>query len=279
MKSIFDKTSTLCSKIVTAEYSTSFYSAVKMLSPKIQDDIHAIYGLVRFADEIVDTFHDFDKKTLLDEFETEMWLSIDRKISLNPILNSFQNVVHKFNIDLDLIRAFFASMRADLSQNNYETMADYNTYIYGSADVVGLMCLKVFVAGDQKKYEELKYSAQKLGSAFQKVNFLRDLKNDTEDLNRIYFPHMDGQSLNHHNKDMIIAEINHDFDEALIGIKKLPLEAKFGVYTAYIYYKKLLQKLMDTDVEKIKTTRIRVSNPLKMMLLTKSFVTYRLNLI
>lgn len=279
MKELFDKLSYRCSHHVTSMYSTSFSLAVKMLSPKIQKDIYAIYGFVRFADEIVDTFHDYNKEQLLDEFELELDRALERGISMNPILNSFQDVVRKYDIQDDLIRDFLKSMRFDLSKQLYDEIADYETYIYGSADVVGLMCLKVFVQGDEKKYEELKAPAMRLGSAFQKVNFLRDLKDDTENLHRSYFPHIDGTFMDEASKSLIIEEINEDFEAAYQGILKLPMEAKFGVYTAYIYYKKLLRKLTYTEAEEIMEKRIRISNPMKMFLLTKSFVHYKLNLL
>lgn len=279
MKNIYDKLSYKCSHNVTAAYSTSFSIAVKMLSPKIQGAIHAIYGFVRLADEIVDTFHDYDKEMLFNEFENELKHAIERRISLNPILNSFQDVVYRYNIDRDLINAFMLSMRADLYKQTYKTMADYEEYIYGSADVVGLMCLKVFVNNDQALYDRLKYPAERLGSAFQKVNFLRDLKDDTELLHRSYFPHLKGQKLNNSTKEEIIGEIARDFEEAFIGIQQLPIEAKFGVYTAYVYYKKLLKKLKKTNAEELKLRRIRISNPVKMGLLAKSFVSYKLNLL
>lgn len=279
MKELFDKLSHECSHKVTSTYSTSFSMAVKMLSPKIQGAIHAVYGFVRFADEIVDTFHDFAKKELLDEFERDVHLAVERKISLNPILNSYQEVVHKYNIDEELTNAFLSSMRADLDKATYNSVEDYEKYIYGSADVVGLMCLKVFVNGDQEQYEKLKAPAMRLGSAFQKVNFLRDLKDDTELLHRSYFPHLANSTFDYETKELIIKEINDDFEAAYIGIKQLPMEARFGVYTAYIYYKKLLKKLKRTDAEMIAETRIRISNPLKLYLLARSFVNYKLNLI
>jgi len=279
MKELFDDLSYQCSHKVTSMYSTSFSLAVKMLSPTIQNDIYAIYGFVRFADEIVDTFHDYDKELLLDEFENDLNKSIERGISLNPILNSFQQVVRKHKIDHALIDHFMKSMRADLNKQEYKSLEEYEDYIYGSADVVGLMCLKVFVQGDKERYEELKAPAMRLGSAFQKVNFLRDLKDDTENLHRSYFPHIQGSIIDRETKDKIIAEINDDFHEAYIGIKQLPMEAKFGVYTAYIYYKKLLRKLNRTDASEIIEKRIRISNPMKMFLLTKSFVNYKLNLL
>ena len=279
MKQLFDETSLKCSQNVTANYSTSFSLAVKMLSSKIQPDIHAIYGFVRFADEIVDSFHDYNKEELFNEFEQDLKKAIDRKISMNPILNSFQHVVHQYNIEYHLIDAFMKSMRADLNVQDYDTVEAYEEYIYGSADVVGLMCLKVFVNGDKTQYHELKHSAEKLGSAFQKVNFLRDLKDDSELLNRTYFPHLEGQTINSTNKEIIIREIENDFAEAYEGIVKLPLEAKFGVYTAYVYYSKLLKKIKRTAAEELKQKRIRISNPVKVGLLAQSFVNYKLNLI
>jgi len=279
MKELFDKLSFRCSHRVTSMYSTSFSHAVKMLRPKIQNDIYAIYGFVRFADEIVDSFHDYDKKLLLDEFEMDLHKALDRKISLNPILNAFQMVVHKYQIDDELIMHFLKSMRADLEKQEYNTTEEYEDYIYGSADVVGLMCLKVFVQGDQNKFEQLKKPAMKLGSAFQKVNFLRDIKDDSENLHRHYFPQIKGDVIDWEAKEMIIEEINKDFEEAYKGIVQLPLEAKFGVYTAYIYYKNLLRKLKTTKADEILEKRIRISNPMKMVLLTKSFVHYKLNLL
>lgn len=279
MKSLFDTVSFECSKLVTNSYSTSFSLAVKMLSPKIQDDIHAIYGFVRFADEIVDSFHEYDKELLINEFERELDVSLERGISLNPILNSFQHVVKKYGIDYELIHAFMKSMKFDLNKTVYSTTEEYEEYIYGSADVVGLMCLKVFVDGDQQLYNQLKEPAMRLGSAFQKVNFLRDLKADSEELNRVYFPHLEGLGLSEANKAEIIEEIQEDFKAAYIGIKGLPREAKFGVYTAYKYYSKLLNKLVKSDVNAIKQSRIRVSNPMKFALLTKSYFDYKMNMI
>jgi phytoene/squalene synthetase len=279
MKSIFDNVSFDCSVKVTKAYSTSFSSAVKMLAPSIRQDIYNIYGFVRFADEIVDTFHDYDKEILFAQFENDLALALSQKISLNPILNSFQYTVHKYNIPNELIGAFMKSMKLDLHKTKYNTVEEYNEYIYGSADVVGLMCLKVFVNGDNKKYEELKHSAMRLGSAFQKVNFLRDLKADFEDLSRTYFPNTDLSQLDEASKQQIIAEIEADFDAGFEGIKNLPIEAKFGVYTAYRYYKKLLKKLQKTPSLEIKNTRIRVSDYQKVELLARCYVKYRLNII
>ena len=279
MKQLFDETSFKCSKIVTRKYSTSFSLAVYMLSPKIREAIYSIYAFVRFADEIVDSFHTHDKEFLLNEFEADYYKAHKNNISLNPILNAFQHTVKKYNITDDLIQSFLKSMKADLNKETYNTVEEYNEYIYGSADVVGLMCLKVFVDGDTEKYDELKFSAMKLGSAFQKVNFLRDLKDDYELLNRSYFPGVNLKELNADEKAEIISDIEADFNEALIGIKKLPLEAKFGVYTAYVYYKRLLKKLSNTPSTEILNTRIRVSNPMKISLLAKSFLVYKLNLL
>ena len=279
MKRLFDEVSFKSSVLVTKSYSTSFSLAVKMLAPSIRQAIYNIYGFVRFADEIVDSFHGFDKKALIDDFEKEYYKAQQLGISLNPILNSFQHTVTKYNIPDDLIQSFLKSMKMDLIKSEYHTKAEYDDYIYGSADVVGLMCLKVFVKGDSQKYNDLKDEAMRLGSAFQKVNFLRDLKEDNLVLNRNYFPGVDLKSFDETSKDMIIKEIEADFKVALQGIKKLPLEAKFGVYTAYVYYRKLLKKLENTPCHKIGTSRIRVSNYTKGLLFANSFVTYKLNLV
>jgi len=279
MKKIFDEVSNDCSKIVTKTYSTSFSLATKMLSKSIRQHIYNIYGFVRFADEIVDSFHDYDKAVLFEDFSNDLEKSIKNKIHLNPILNSFQATYHKFNIDKDLVDSFMSSMEKDLHKKKYMTNQEYEEYIYGSADVVGLMCLKVFVNGDSKKYEELKSFAMSLGSAFQKVNFLRDLKDDFEILNRTYFPDTDLNELNEDSKIKIINEIEADFKEGLNGIKKLPIEAKFGVFMAYRYYSQLLKKLKKTPALEIKNTRIRVPNYKKFELLTRSYVKYQLNLL
>ena len=279
MKQLFDEVSFKCSKLVTKNYSTSFSLAVKMLSPDIRDAIYSIYGFVRFADEIVDSFHDFDKEILITDFEKDYYKAFISGISLNPILNSFQKTVKKYNITDDLIQAFLKSMKLDLVKSDYKDKEEYKDYIYGSADVVGLMCLKVFVGGDVQKYEQLKDEAMRLGSAFQKVNFLRDLKDDNLILNRNYFPGLDLNSFDENSKKIIIAEIEEDFRIAYQGITKLPIEAKFGVYTAFIYYKKLLKKLENTPCHQIGTSRIRVSNHVKFGLLAKSFVTYKLKLV
>lgn len=279
MKQLFDTVSFKCSKLVTKNYSTSFSLAVYMLSPSIRDAIYSIYGFVRFADEIVDSFHGFEKETLINDFEKEYYKAYKAGISLNPILNSFQHTVKEYNITDDLVQAFLKSMKLDLIKQNYHSQEEYNDYIYGSADVVGLMCLKVFVKGKEERYNQLKAEAMRLGSAFQKVNFLRDLKDDEMILNRTYFPGVDLKSFDENSKKIIIQEIQEDFKIALQGIQKLPIEAKFGVYTAYIYYKKLLHKLEKTPSNKIGNSRIRISNYLKMGLLAKSFVTYKLKLV
>ncbi|WP_282019069.1 phytoene/squalene synthase family protein [Salegentibacter mishustinae] len=279
MKAIFDTVSRACSKTVTHHYSTSFSTATRMLAPSIRQDIYNIYGFVRFADEIVDTFHDYDKEKLFNDFEVDLYNAIEDKISLNPILNSFQETVHKYDIDESLYRSFMKSMRLDLHKSDYLSVAEYKEYIYGSADVVGLMCLKVFVNGDQQKYESLKDSAMSLGSAFQKVNFLRDLKADFEDLSRSYFPGTNLEKLDEVSKQRIIKEIEEDFKQGLSGIAHLPVEAKFGVYTAYIYYRKLLHKLKKVPSLEIRNSRIRVPNYQKAGLLAKSYISYRLKLI
>lgn len=279
MKSIFDKVSFDCSKNVTRSYSTSFSTAVGLLSPAIRQDIYNIYGFVRFADEIVDTFHEYNKEELFNLFENNLEHALTNKISLNPILNSFQHTVSKYQIPNDLIDAFMKSMKLDLFKTTYNTTEEYNEYIYGSADVVGLMCLKVFVNGNQEQYNQLKESAMSLGSAFQKVNFLRDLKADYEDLSRTYFPNTDLSQLNEESKLAIIKEIEEDFEKGYLGIQQLPMEAKFGVYTAYIYYKKLLKKLKNTPSLEIKSTRIRVPNYQKYGLFAKCYVSYKFNII
>lgn len=279
MKSLFDKVSRQCSKAVTNNYSTSFSLASKMLGPSIRQDIHNIYGFVRFADEIVDSFHDYDKRTLLDRFENELHNAIEDKISLNPILNSFQETVNKYDITPDMYGAFIHSMRLDLDKSVYLTDEEYKNYIYGSADVVGLMSLKVFVKGDLDKYNDLKDDAMRLGSAFQKVNFLRDLKADLDVLERSYFPNTDLQNLSEDDKARLIKEIKEDFDAGLKGIQRLPVEAKLGVYTAYVYYRRLLTRLERTPSKEIRNARIRVPNYEKLGLLAKGYVTCRLNLI
>lgn len=253
--------------------------ATKMLSNAIRQDIYNIYGFVRLADEIVDSFHDYNKQELFIQFEVDLASALENKISLNPVLNAFQKTYHEYGIDQELVDAFMNSMRLDLHKTTYKTTEEYNNYIYGSADVVGLMCLKVFVKGDNQKYNALKDAAMALGSAFQKVNFLRDLKADFDDLNRTYFPNTDLENLNESAKQAIIDDIESDFSKGLGGIKLLPMEAKFGVFMAYRYYSQLLKKLKKTPALEIKNTRIRVPNYKKIELLTRSYVKYQLNLL
>lgn len=279
MKYIFDNVSQLCCKAVTNNYSTSFSIATKLLSPSIRQDIYNIYGFVRFADEIVDSFHDYDKEFLLDKFEEDLAIAIEKKISLNPILNAFQETVRKYNIPKAHYTAFIQSMRLDLHKSKYSTQEEFHDYIYGSADVVGLMCLRVFVKGDQEKFDTLKDDAMRLGSAFQKVNFLRDLKVDYDDMSRSYFPNIDIERLDENAKKRIIDEIEADFAQGLHGISRLPVEAKLGVYTGYVYYIKLLKKLKKTPPLEIRHRRIRVPNYQKAGLLAQSYISYRLKLI
>jgi len=279
MKNIFDEVSYSCSEYVTKTYSTSFSLATRLLSENIRKDIYNIYGFVRFADEIVDSFHDYNKTELFNDFSDDLEKALANKIHLNPILNSFQHTFHKYKIDKNLVDSFMKSMRMDLTKKKYSTVKEYKEYIYGSADVVGLMCLKVFVQGDSELYNKLKNNAMKLGSAFQKVNFLRDLKADKEDLNRTYFPNTKFEELNESEKNEIINEIENDFKDGLEGIKQLPLDAKFGVFMAYRYYNQLLKKLKKTPATEIINRRIRVPNLKKIELLTRSYVKYQLNLL
>ena len=279
MKSLFDKISFDCSKLVTEGYSTSFAIATKMLDTSIRNDIYNIYGFVRFADEIVDSFHDYPQKTLFNAFERDLKQALEHKISLNPILNAFQHTYHTYGIPYHLVESFMKSMRADLTKQAYFSDEEYRAYIYGSADVVGLMCLKVFVKGNDQEYDRLKETAMSLGSAFQKVNFLRDLKADFEVLNRSYFPNTNLNELDEASKKQIISEIKADFDKGFSGIQQLPNEAKLGVYTAYKYYYKLLLKLENTPSKEIINARIRVPNYQKFGLLASSYVNYKLNLV
>lgn len=278
MKILFDDYSKWASKHVTKSYSTSFYIGVKALDKKIRNDVHAIYGFVRFADEIVDSFHGFDKQQLLEEFKTETYKSIDRKISLNPILNSFQATVTKYDIDLSLIEQFFHSMEMDLENVEY-TKEKYDEYILGSAEVVGLMCLKIFVLGDEKEFQKLKPFAMKLGSSFQKINFLRDLKDDFHDLGRNYFPSIESNELTSMDKMKIEKEINDEFNEALQGIKMLPKSARFGVYVSYRYYSKLLKKIERKTAQDLLKERIRIADKAKIIIFAKSYVRNYINVL
>lgn len=279
MKKLFDTLSFDASKSVTKLYSTSFYAGVRCLDKKIRNDIHAIYGFVRFADEIVDSFHDYDKSVLLQEFKTETYTSIQRGISLNPILNSFQACVKKYQIDLALIEQFFHSMEMDLSKMIYSD-EQYKEYILGSAEVVGLMCLKVFVYGDQHEYERLTPYAMKLGSAFQKINFLRDLKDDVNGLGRIYFPNIDSiETISLEEKLAIEKEIELEFTEAYKGIIQLPKSSRFGVYLSYVYYTKLLRTIKRKTIQELLQQRISVPNKTKLFIFFKSYVRNSINLI
>ena len=278
MKLLFDDYSRKASRHVTKKYSTSFYAGVRALDKKIRDDVHAIYGFVRFADEIVDSFHGFDKAELLEEFKNDTYKAIDRKVSLNPILNSFQTTIHKYNIDLKHIEQFLFSMAMDLEDIEYDKQK-YEQYILGSAEVVGLMCLKIFVYGDEGEYEKLKPYAMKLGSSFQKINFLRDLNADFNELGRIYFPNLESGELTLENKIQIEEEIQQEFEEALIGIKMLPKSSRFGVYVSYKYYVKLLKKIQRKTANELLQERIRIANKTKVFVFAKSFLRNSLNIL
>jgi phytoene synthase len=278
MIDLFYNTSEQCSKITTELYSTSFSSAIKLLHKSLRTPIYNIYGFVRFADEIVDTFHDYDKQTLLQEFKAETYNAIKRGISLNPILQSFQTTVNQYKIDIHLIDAFFKSMEFDLSKSNYDANG-YNEYIYGSAEVVGLMCLFVFCEGDEKEYQKLKPSAQSLGAAFQKVNFLRDVKADYEQLSRTYFPNVDFNNFTTSMKAQIEQDIANDFTNAYQGILQLPVKARFGVYVAYKYYLSLFKKIQKTQPAKILETRIRIPDFYKAIILAKAGLRTQLNML
>lgn len=278
MKHLFDNASIRTSKMVTNIYSTSFSLGIKFLHKEFQDPIYSIYGFVRFADEIVDTFHDFNKKELLDEFKLETYRAIERGISLNPVLNSFQKVVNDFKIDIKLIDTFLKSMEMDLEKKEY-TEEGYKEYILGSAEVVGLMCLRVFVKGNQKMYDDLTPYAMALGSAFQKINFLRDLHADYLGMGRVYFPNVELSQLTPETKHELENDIEIDFDKGLQGIKLLPKNSRFGVYVAYIYYRKLFNKIKSLHPERILEERIRIPNSQKMALFASSYVRHSLNLL
>ncbi len=274
----YEKTALDCSRKTTNNYSTSFSLGIKMVSKHYRWAIYSVYGLVRFADEIVDTFEREDKADLLESFKKDTYLSIEKGISLNPILYSFQKAANRFGISKDLIEPFFKSMETDLNKNAYDR-SQYDEYIFGSAEVVGLMCLKVFCDGNVEQYESLKPAAKALGAAFQKVNFLRDIKSDVEDRGRVYFPNLDLANFNEDIKSEIIKEVNNDFAIAFEGIKKLPMSCRLGVYIAYRYYLRLLDKIEKTNAEHILENRIRVANSEKLALLARSYVKYKLNVI
>ena len=278
MMHLFHEVSRECSRITTETYSTSFYSAVRLLHKDLQAPIHNIYGFVRFADEIVDTFHEHDRAALLQQFRQETFQAIDRKLSLNPILHSFQSTVHSFEIDHKLINAFFNSMEMDLHRQQYDERG-YAEYIYGSAEVVGLMCLYVFCEGDRVMYERLKPYAQSLGAAFQKVNFLRDVKADYEVLNRVYFPGVDFGNFTPRMKKEVEEDIAKDFQHAYRGILQLPWKARFGVYVAYKYYLTLFKKIKRVQPARILEERIRIPAYRKAMILVKAGVKNQLKLI
>ncbi|TWP22580.1 phytoene/squalene synthase family protein [Apibacter muscae] len=274
MKHLFDELSFSISKLTTRKYSTSFSMGILALKPSIRSAIYAIYGYVRLVDEIVDSFHDFNKEKMLQNVKRETEEALNEKISLNPILNSFQQTVHKYDIDKNLIDEFLQSMEMDLKKINYDSNL-YKTYIHGSAEVVGLMCLKVFTEGNQKIYEDLKPYAMKLGSAFQKINFLRDLKKDYRELGRTYFPNLNVMAFNNKVKVLIENEIENEFKEALIGIKKLPHSSLFGVYLSYKYYISLFQKIKSKSSNEILIQRIRVPNTEKAWVAFKSYLRHK----
>lgn len=269
-RSLFDNTTFECSKLITQRYSTSFTLGIKTLDKKFHLPIYAIYGFVRYADEIVDTFHDKDKKALLERFKSDAYEAIEEKISLNPVLHAFQLIVNQYKIDKGLIEAFLRSMEMDLDFKTYND-SRYHEYIYGSAEVVGLMCLKVFCEGDEEEYEKLKSPACKLGAAFQKVNFLRDIKSDFEERGRVYFPGVDFNSFDKSTKQLIEEDIQKDFDEALDGILRLPKGAKMGVKVAYLYYQKLFDKIKSLPPETITHQRVRIPNSRKLSLLLSTY--------
>jgi len=278
MKDLFDMISKKSSKLTTVAYSTSFSLGIRFFSKRFHDPIYAIYGFVRFADEIVDSFHNFDKAKLLARFKTDTFLAIEEKISLNPILNNFQWAVNKYNIENELIEKFLYSMEMDLRDIEYDQPA-FEEYILGSAEVVGLMCLRVFCEGDEKRYQDLKPSAMKLGSAFQKINFLRDLKADYQGLGRSYFPGIDLKKFDDETKRKIEDDIASDFNSGLEGIRRLPRGARFGVYMAYVYFYNLFLKIKRTRSSQIMRERIRIPNRIKYKLLVTSYIRHQLNLL
>lgn len=278
MKALYDQVSLQCSRLTTRTYSTSFSLGILCLEKGLRDPIYSIYGFVRFADEIVDSFHHYPQRTLLEKFKRDTYEAIEDKISINPILNAFQFTVHQYGVGRDLIDLFIKSMEMDLEKDRYDE-AGLKEYILGSAEAVGLMCLRIFSQGDEELYQRLKSPAMSLGSAFQKVNFLRDLKADMLGLGRVYFPDMDAQVLDSLNKVKIERSIQEDFDAGFSGIKKLPRSARFGVYVAYMYYLALFKKIRDTPPERVLKARIRIPNRHKATLLAYSYVRHQLNMI
>lgn len=275
---LYDQTTFECSKLITQRYSTSFTLGIKTLNKKFHYPIYSIYGFVRYADEIVDTFHDFNKKELLDNFRQDTYKAIAEGVSLNPVLHSFQAIVNEYHIEQELIDSFLHSMELDLTEQDY-TEDGYDEYIYGSAEVVGLMCLRVFCEGDKALYDSLLPAAKKLGSAFQKVNFIRDIKSDYEDRGRVYFPGVDFNDFSKTAKEQIEADIQKDFDDALEGILRLPAGAKMGVYLAYRYYLKLFRKIKNCPASRIKEERIRIPDARKMGILLSTYFQARLNVL
>ncbi|MBD0402686.1 MULTISPECIES: phytoene/squalene synthase family protein [unclassified Flammeovirga] len=278
MKKIYDDLSYNLSKSLTLKYTTSFAIGIRFLAPSLRPAIYAIYGFVRVADEIVDSFHGYDKEQLLDDFERDCYKAIDDKISTNPILHCFQEVVNQYGIERELISLFIRSMRMDLNKTEYSE-EEYKNYILGSAEVVGLMCLRVFLEGDEKEYRRLEPLAMSLGSAFQKINFLRDLKADVRDLGRVYFPNIDISVFNDEVKKEIEADIQKDFDQGFEGIKQLPKKARFGVYLAYIYYTRLFSKVKNAPAETILKERLRIPDPKKYMILCQSYIRHQANIL
>jgi len=274
---LYNQVTALSSKHTTLMYSSSFSSAIKLLHKNLRQPIFDIYGFVRFADEIVDTFHDYDKKKLFEQFKQDTYQALEQGISMNPILHRFQMTFRKYNIDPALLEAFLYSMEMDLTQQVHDK-SSYETYIYGSAEVVGLMCLYIFCNGDKKQCETLKPAARSLGAAFQKVNFLRDIKADFVGMNRLYFPNCDFNAFSELDKRQIEADIQNDFNNALVGIKKLPLQCRFGVYVAYKYYYSLFNKIKKTHHHSILNTRIRIPNIGKIFILTKASIRHQFNL-
>ncbi len=275
---LYNSTCLECSQLITQRYSTSFSMGIKAFDKKYRPPVYAIYGFVRFADEIVDTFHSFDKDSLLKRFRQDTYQAIEEGISLNPVLHSFQETVHRYNIEMELIDAFLDSMEMDLHFQTYEDSL-YKKYIYGSAEVVGLMCLRVFVGGDEQEYQRLKEPARALGSAFQKINFLRDMASDFDDRGRVYFPGVDFTNFSTQDKLDIEADIKKDFDFAYTGITQLPKGVRFGVYLAYVYYTKLFKKIKNSPASQVTEERIRVNDSRKVMLVFSSALRNSLNLL
>ncbi|MEO7216165.1 phytoene/squalene synthase family protein [Mucilaginibacter sp.] len=275
---LFDETCFECSKLITEKYSTSFSLGIKAFEKRLRYPVYAIYGFVRYADEIVDTFYGHDQRQLINDFRKETFTAIERGISTNPVLQSFQQVVNQYGIERELIDAFLTSMKMDLDKTEYDE-GGYKVYIYGSAEVVGLMCLRVFCANDGMLYNQLIPKARSLGSAFQKINFLRDIKADYEDRGRTYFPGVDFANFTAHDKSTIETDIKKDFDDALAGIKQLPKAARLGVYVAYVYYRQLFKKIRRTPAGVIMQRRIRISNSRKLSLYLKACLHQKLNVI